>query len=245
MSLPGLRRTAHKPNFSLAILINTADSPFAVGSELDELSRFIQSQRKSTAVGLFYASSDDVQTASPFSTDHAAVAKTLHVTLGFKAANSPSIYLSVSNLIKKWPAPTPRRELLVISSGFDPLFSGLQDPYLDAAIEDAQKAGVVVHTLYSGGSRLGESFRGDVAQNNLSMLSSQTGGADLYEGILGPVSFGPFLQQLNVILSNQYLLAFTIPPGKNHKGELRTIQVRLEEHHVKISYPQLVFVPGP
>jgi hypothetical protein len=229
----------------LAILINEAEGPVAVGSELDELSQFIMSQRRSTAVGLFYAAYDDVETASPFSTDHAAVAKGLHITPGFLSANSPSIYESISSLIKKWPTPAaPRREMLVIASGFDPLFPDFEDPYLDSAITDAQKAGIVVHVLYSGGQRLGESFNGEIAQNNLDMISSQTGGANLYTGIIPPISFGVFLQRLNVILSNQYVLTFDIPPAKGRKGELRKVEVKLEEHNAKLAYPQEVLVPG-
>ncbi|MGA8366723.1 MAG: hypothetical protein ACLQMT_12785 [Candidatus Acidiferrales bacterium] len=234
-----------RADLQLAILINSADGSAAIGSELRELADFIQSQPKTTAVGLFYAASGTVQTASPFSTDHDAVAKTLHLTLGWRNANSPSIYLSLSSLIKKWPVPASRREVLLIASGFDPLYPGLDDPYLQSAINNAQKAGIQVHTLYSGGARLGQSFRGDIAQNNLSRLSTETGGANLYLGILGPVSFGPFLQNLDGLLSNQYLLTFSAPPSQRHKGEFRSIQVRLEEHNVKLLYPRQVFVPGP
>lgn len=231
-------------DLQLAIVINTADNAVAIGSQLSDLANFIKSQPKTTAVGLFYAVGGTVQTASPFSTDHDAVAKALHLTLGWRSANSPSIYLSLKSLIEKWPTPAPRREVLLIASGFDPLQPGLQNSYLQVAIEKAQKAGIEVHTIYSGGELLGQSFSGSIAQNNLSQLASQTGGAVLYLGIFGPVSFDPFLQQLNMLLSNQYLLTFTIPPAKNAKGEFRGIQVRLEEH-MKILYPPLVFVSGP
>jgi hypothetical protein len=233
-----------RPDLQLAIVINTADNAVAIGSQLDDLASFIKSQPKTTAVGLFYAASGTVQTAAPFSTDHDAVAKALHLTLGFRDANSPSIYLSVKRLIEQWPTPAPRREILLIASGFDPLQPGLDNPYLQVAIDKAQKAGIEVHTIYSGGLALGESFSGDIAQNNLSMLASQSGGAVLYLGIFGPVSFDPFLQQLNMLLSNQYFLTFTVPSPKNGKGEFRGIQVRLEEH-AKILYPPLVYVSGP
>src|SRR5271167_664651 len=128
-----------RADLQLAILINSADGSVAIGSELRALADFIKSQPQTTAVGLFYANYGTVETASPFSTDHAAVAKALHITLGWRGANSPSVYISLENLFRKWPVPASRREVLLIASGFDPLYPGLQNPYLQGAIEKAQK----------------------------------------------------------------------------------------------------------
>lgn len=233
---------SNRPDLQLAILINCSENTTTLGSEIGELSNFIESQPKTTSVGLFYAVGENVQTAYPFSKDHAAVAKTLRVTLGLRAGNSPSIYLSLNRLIQKWPTPGPRREVLLIASGFDPLYPDLEDPFLQDAMAKAQKEGVLVHTLYSGGAVLGNSFDGDIAQNNLSQLASQTGGATLYLGIVDPPSFQPYLRELNALLSNQYFLTFNIPPAKN--GESQGIQVHLEEH-MKILYPPRVFVSAP
>ena len=236
--------TGAHSDMQLAILINSADGPVADGNELRELAEFIESQPKTTAVGLFYGVGETIDTASPFSTDHAAVAKALHLTLGPAIANSPSIYLSLRSLIQKWPAQATRREVLLVASGFDPLDSGLLDPYLDSTMDSAQKASIEVYTLYSGGARLGETFDGGIAQSNLRKLSGQSGGADLYTGILTPVSFGPYLDNLNGLLSNQYLLTFSAPPSKAPRGALRSIRVHLEDHRVKVLYPQQVLVPG-
>jgi len=240
-----VRARGPSAHIQLAILIDNSDGIISVGSQLDELARFIEAQPPHTEVGLFYATAESAQTAAPFSTDHHAVAQALHLPLGWRNANSPSVYLSLSNLIRKWPGTAPRREVLLICSGIDHLHPGIESPYVDSAIEDAEKAGVVVHTLYSAGERLALSQEGNVAQMNLTQFADGTGGAILYQGLMTPVSYGPFLEQLDLSLKNQYLLTFAMEPAKKAKGELRPIRIRTEQHGLKLSYPQEVFVPSP
>ncbi len=189
----------------LALVIDNSASELGVGSQLGDIARFIRSQSGNTAVGVFYAVNGTVQVASTFSTDHDAVAKTLRPPLGVAAGDSPSIYVSLSDLVKnRWKPSGGRREVLLISDGVDGLDPGPDSLYVHNAIEDAQKAGVVVHTVYTGSSlRFAATFRGQYAQSNLEELTSGSGGFGFYEGITPPVSYNPFLQQLNQVLQNQ------------------------------------------
>jgi len=234
-----------KTGLQLAILIDNSASQFGVGSQLNDLAGFISLQSKSTAIGIFYAENGTVQTAANFSTNRDAVAKALRLPFGPRAGDSPSVYLSLSELVKNhWPATGARREVLLISSGVDRLDRGPDSPYVAAAIEDSQNAGVVVHAIYTDGVRFGETLRGQFAQNNLVQLADQTGGYNLFEGISTPVSFAPYLQQLDMVLHNQYLLTFAIDRSNKKKGELRPIEVRAEQHNVQFKYPKQVLVPG-
>jgi len=227
----------------LAIVIDNSASQLGVGSQLGDIAGFISLQSKSTAVGVFYAVNGTVQTGSNFSTDHAAVAKTLRLPAGPRAGDSPSVYLSVSDLVKnRWPATGARREILLISSGIDRLDQGPQSPYVAASIEDVQKAGVIVHAIDTEAGRFGRSLRGQFAQSNLAMLTVGSGGYNLYEGILAPVSFSPYLKQLDMILHNQFLLTFAIAPSQKSKGELKPIEIRTEQRNVRLKYPQQVLV---
>lgn len=226
----------------LAILIDDAVSSM-LGNQINDLKDFITSQAPDTQVGLFYAEHGSAVPAANFTTDHQAVAQKVRLTLGRRNGDSPSIYLSVSDLVKRWPSADARREALVISSGTDILDPHTQDPYFDASVEDTQEAGVVIHTIYAGGNRFGQSFRGMISQSNLAQLTSQSGGDAFFEGTGTPVTFSPFLKQLDTVLQNQYLLTFTPPPGAR-SGQLRPIEVRTEQHNVKISYPRQVRVPA-
>lgn len=234
-----------KAPLQLAIVVDNSASQVNVATQLGELRAFVRQQSRSTAVGIFYAMNGTVQVASNFTSDHEAAAKTLRMPLGLRAGESPSVYLSLSDLIKsKWPVTGARREVLLIASGVDQMDRGPQSPYVDAAIENAQKAGVVVHAIYVDGVRFGETIRGQFAQDNLVRLAQGTGGYDLYEGITTPVSFAPFLNQLNMILHNQYLLTVGMPGTDKTKGELKPLDLRLEQRNVDLKYPRQILVPA-
>jgi hypothetical protein len=234
-----------KAPLELAIVIDNSASQLGVGSQLRDIAGFMSLQSKSTAIGVFYAANGTVQTASNFTTNHEAAAKSLRLPFGLRAGESPSTYLSLSDLVKnRWPVTGARREVLLISSGVDRLDRGPESPYVASAIEDSQKAGVVVHAIYTDGVRFGETLRGQYAQTNLVELTNQTGGYNFFEGISTPVSFSPYLNQLNMVLHNQYLLTVGIAPSDKSSGELRPLELKLEQRSVELKYPKLILVPG-
>jgi hypothetical protein len=231
-----------KSAVQLAILI---DDLVNINSQLNDLRAFISAQPKDTSVGLFYARNGVTQQVSPFSTDHDAVAKQLRITLGYAGA-STSIYLSMMSLISGWQPTGARREILVIADGIDRFRGDPNSPDVALTIERAQKAGIMIHTLYArGGDRLGRNFfRSGYGQSNLSQLTDATGGESFYQGFDTPVSFTPFLNQLDLILHNQYYLTFTTPRSTKKKGELRRFKVSTEQQNVEISAARLILVPG-
>jgi len=188
-----------------------------------------------------------VQPASQFSNDHEAVAKTLRLPLGNFAAYS-SIYLSTMSLIKGWPeAPGVRREILLIADGIDrfrgdPFSPDIQNTYLAA-----EKAGVILHTLYASGvGRAGHNmFRVNYGQSNLAQITDKTGGYSFFQGLQTPIAFAPFLEQLDTILKNQYFLSWNTKRPTKGKGELRTYRIKTELRDIDISSPDQVWVTGP
>ena len=235
-----------KAGLLLAIVIDDADTT-DVASQLGDLRNFVTAQPKTTNIGVFYASNGTIQTASQFNQDHEAVAKTLRMPLGYTGAYS-SIYLSVMNLIKGWPATGARREILLIADGIDRFRGDYPlSPDVDATVDNAQKAGIMIHTLFANGvGRAGRnSFRVSLGQSNLSRISDATGGESFFQGFQTPVSFSPFLQQLDMVLKNQYWLSYATERSKKAKGELRKFRVRTEQKEVELSSADRIFVPGP
>lgn len=232
-----------KAGLELAILIDDGSD---FGSHLDEVRRFIQAQPKTTSVGLFYASRGMTLTIAPFSADHDAVAKKLRITLG-PSGTSTSIYLSLIDVLKKLQSMPGRREVLIIGDGHDRLRGDLpESPDVIGSIESAQKVGIVIHTLYARVGRLGRtSFRLTLAQSNLTREAGETGGQAFFQGLETPISFTPFLDQLDMVLHNQYWLTFTTPRSTRLKGELRSFKVTTEQRNISITAPSEVFVPGP
>jgi hypothetical protein len=230
----------------LAVLIDDNDSPTAIGQHFNEIKDFITSQPSTTQVGIFYATAGAAQVAAPFDANHAAVAQKLRLTLGPAAGTSPSVYLSLEDLISHWPANGMRHEVLMIASGIDRLSPGIDSPYVASAIKSAQTSGVVIHSIYTGGPRLANSpFRMEVAWRNLDQLTGGTGGQTFFQGSETPVDFVPIFRQLDAVLKNQYLLTFTTPRSEKKNGEMREIQVRTEQRDVKLYHVNQVFVPGP
>ncbi len=225
----------------LAILI---DDGINLGPHLQELRHFVATEPNSAAIGIFYASNGMTVTAAPFSTNHEMEAGKVRVTLGPGSA-STSVYLSLIDVMKKMQSLTGRREILLISDGHDPLRGDLQDPDVDRVISSSQKSGIVIHTLYSTVGRRGRGlFRQGLAQDNLIKVSSGSGGQSFFQGFDTPVSYTPFLDQLDMVLHNQYFLTFATPPSTRKKGDFRSLKVTTEQRNVSITTQTEVFIPG-
>jgi hypothetical protein len=235
----------NKATLELAIVIDESDSP-DLGIQFNDIIAFIKSQPKTTGVAIFYASNGTVQAVSQFSTDHDAVTKALRMPFGRGAAYS-SIYLSLMDLIKRWPVTGARREILLLADGIDRFRGDPFSPDVAAAVEKSQKAGIIIHTLFASGvGRFSRNFyRVNLGQSNLAQLSDGTGGESFYQGLQTPISFAPFLQQLDMVLKNQFFLTYATERSKKKDGELRSFRVQSEQRDVDISHASKVFVPGP
>jgi len=233
---------------ALAILIDES-AGFSLGPQLNDIRRFINEQPPSTMISVGYMQNGTVNVATDFTKDHAAAAKAIRLTQGyFGAEGSP--YLSLSAFIKGWHSNSPvaRREVLMITSGIDNVYMGtIDNPYVDAAIQDAQCAGVVVFSIYTpSAGHMGHSYyRTSWGQNYLSELSEMTGGESYYlMGPQAPVSFWPYLKKLNEQLPDQFLLSFVPKPEK--KGGLQSVKVTSEIHDVDFLHQEKVCVePSP
>jgi len=131
----------------------------------------------------------------------------------------------------------------MITSGIDPDYgAGPSNPYLDRAIEAAQRAGVVVHSIYfSGAGHFGHSFwQINWGQNYLSQLAEETGGEFFGLGTSNPVSFVPYLNELNQHFRGQRVLTF-LAQGK---PGFRRVKLKTEIPHVTLVGPSKVYVPG-
>ncbi len=184
-----------------------------------------------------------VQIAQNLTADHAQAAKALRLPLG-DPGTSASPYFSVTDLIKRWPEAPVRREILMISDGVDRFYgSGPNDPYVDSAVEAAQKAGIIIYSIYSPGvGHYGHSlWRVNWGQNYLAQISDQTGGESFYYGFGPAVSFVPYLDDLSHRLTHQFLVAF-IPKPENKPG-LRPVKFRTEVPNAELVGAERVYVP--
>jgi hypothetical protein len=132
----------------------------------------------------------------------------------------------------------------MVSSGIDPDYgSGPDNPYLNAAIDTAQRAGIVVYSIYySGAGRSAHAYRQLFwGQNYLAQLSEETGGELYYLGTENPVSMAPYLDDLSGRLNSQYLLTFLARP--ENKPGFQNVKIGTEHPHVNLVGPAKVYVP--
>ncbi len=215
-----------------------------LGLQLNDLGDFIREMPASARVGVFYSSNGGVQVASDFTPDHAAAAKALRMPLGTGGAFS-SPYLALMDLFKRWPETGNRREILLVSSGID-RFRGdyPSSPDVQSTIEQAQRAGIMIHTIYASGvgREARNLFRINYAQGNLAQIADGTGGEAFFQGSYTPIDYAPYLKELQMVLNNQYLLTFLAKPGK--KAELQRFHVNTEVPGVELSAPASALVPA-
>jgi hypothetical protein len=223
----------------LFMVLDDSSDP-AIGLQFDDLRSFMNAQPATIAFGVGYMRYGTVDIVQALTEDHAQAGKALRLPSG-----SPNLspYLSVSDLIKKWPESLARREILLISSGIDRLYGGPNDPYLTEAIERAQRAGIQVYAMHaSTRGHFGHShWRLYWGRNNLAQLAEETGG-ESYIPEIQTLSFKPFLDQFADRLQHQYELAFLAMPGE--KAGYERIRVETEVPNVDLVAADKIYVPS-
>jgi hypothetical protein len=232
-------------SLELVVLLDDG-SNISLGSQLGDLRQFVISEPTSTKIGIAYMQNGIARMEQNLTSDHALAAKALRLPLGISGINA-SPYFSLSDLIKQWPQSTARREVLMVSDGIDRYYgsSDLQDPYLAAAIEDAQRAGVVVFVIYTPGvGHYSHSYwRTYWGQIYLSQVADETGGESYYIGFTGaPVTLIPYLDDLAQRLTSQYLLTLSAKPQK--KNGLQPVKVITEVPNAELFSADRLYISG-
>lgn len=219
--------TGDRAPLELVILIDDASSA-NLGTQFDDLRKFINSQPATTKIGVAYMQNGVAKIEQELTNDHAQATKALRIPMGIAGAEA-SPYFSITDLVKRWPASNARHEVFMVTDGIDRYYGGndLQDPYLDEAIDSANRAGIIVSAIYNpdvghfGHSRW-LTYWGQIY---LSELAEKTGGEMYYFGFTGaPVAFAPYLDEFAQRLQHQYFLTFLAKVPKKSGWQ----QVRLK-----------------
>jgi VWFA-related protein len=231
------------PRSALQLVVLLDDSSRGnLGLQLNDIRNFLTALPPNAQVAIGYMRNGSPNLVQNFTTDHAQAAKTLRLPTGSAGING-SPYFCLSALVKHWPAPDSnvRREVIMVTDGVDRYSGGRFDPsnpYVQAATSDAQKAGVIVYSIYyRGAGRADRSFVvTDGGQNYLTQVSNDTGGKVYLEGFGNPVSFAPFLSDLQHKLQNQYELTFAYTA----KAGLQSMRVKTSQPNTSLEYPARV-----
>ena len=236
-----------RAGLELVILID-GSARTSLGRQMGDIEHFVQGLPPTTSVAIAYMQNGSAVFSQPFTTDKAQALKSLHLPNGSAGSNA-SPYFCLSNLSKTWPSNNRdnRREVVMVTDGVDPynLRFDPDNPYLQSAINDSIRAGLIVDSIYwhDDGRYDSGVYQSNAGQSLLNIVSQATGGKSYWQGTGNPVAFAPYLDDLGRRLQNQYELGFVA--SAKSKPEIVNLKVKLTMPNTKIDAPQkVVIVPG-
>jgi hypothetical protein len=237
------RLTGDFADMQLFVLLDDSTRSFSLGNHLSELKTFLESLPATTQVAIGYMRNGTFGLAQPFTTDHQKAASALRLPVAMPGENG-SPYFALSDLAKHWPSneSTDRRAVLMMTDGVDRYYNTgtINDPYVDEAIHDALKDGMLVYSIYLRGAGLyGRSGAvTNFAQSRLIEVSEETGGHAYFQGFTDPVTISPFLSDFKNRLENQYQVTIEVL-SKN--GD-QPVKLRTEVPGLRIEAPTHIYV---
>lgn len=226
-------------NDALELVVMIDSGARNMGRQFEEIGQFIQNQGPHTKVAVGYMQNGRTAMAGPFSADHKQVLSEVHLPVG--PTTNP--YFSLSDLAQNWPSQDrrARREVVLLSDGVDPNNRRFdpEDPYVEAAMKDSVRAGLVLFTIYWRNGPEGD-ISTNGGQSLLDELSQATGGYSYWSGTGNPVSFQPFFEDVMRRFDNQYGLEFTAKLDR--KPTVETLKLKVEGLGLQVTAPQQVFV---
>ena len=225
---------------TLAVLIQDDLVP-SVANEIKPLAAFIRNLPKGSRVMIGYLRTGSLQVRQKFTSDLEKAANSLRAPNGSASVGPYNPYVEVVEALRKFEAqPLGRRAILLVSDGLD-ISRGVessaptQSVDLQRAVNESQRRGVAIYGFYSPtfASAANRTLAGN-AQSSLLRLSNETGGMAFFQGTGAPVSFEPFIRELDVSLQKQAALTFL--STHLNKG-FHKIEVKSVTPGVRIAFP--------
>ena len=225
---------------TLAVLIQEDLVP-SVGNEIKDLAEFIRKLPKNSRVMVGYLRTGSLQVKQRFTNDLEKAASALRPPTGFANTGPYNPYVEVIEAVKRFESqPWGRRAILLVSDGLDisrgvDSSSPTRSVDLQRAINESQRRGVAIYGFYAP-TLVAAANPALVsnAQSSLLRLSNETGGLAFFQGTGAPVSFQPFIRELDISLQKQAALTFL----STHLGKgFHRIEVKSSTPGVRIWYP--------
>jgi hypothetical protein len=228
----------------LVVLID-GSARSSIGTQNSEIESLIRQLPTGSKSALAYMQNGRAAFAGALSSDSAQVLKGLRLPGGSPGENG-SPYFCLSDLAKHWPSSdrSARREVVMITDGIDnysPRFDP-EDPYVQSAIKDSVRAGLVVYAIYwADTGRMDNALNlSSGGQNLLQMVADATGGVNYWNGIGNPVSFQPYFKDLLERFDHQYRLSFSAE--LKGQAEVSSMKFNIAGPAAQITAPHKVFV---
>lgn len=225
---------------TLAVLVQEDVAP-SIGNEIKGMANFIRELPKGSRVMVGYLRTGSLQVKQKFTTDLEKAAKALRPPSGFVGAGPFNPYIEVIEALKKFDSqPLGRRAILLVSDGLDisrgtDTSGPTQSVDLQRAVNESQRRSVAIYGFYAPtAAAAGNAILAANAQSSLLRIATETGGHAFFQGTGVPVSFDPFIRELDVALEKQVALTFL--STHMNKGFHR-IEVKSATPGVRVTFP--------
>jgi VWFA-related protein len=222
---------------TIAVLIQEDLEP-SIGTEIKALANFIRKLPKNSRVMVGYLRTGTLQVKQKFTNDLEKAASSMRPPAGFASVGPYNPYVEVIEALKKFESqPQGRRAILLVSDGLDisrgvESSSPSQSIDLQRAINESQRRGVDIYSFYAPTQASPPLVNN--AQGSLNRISEETGGEAYFQGTGAPISFEPFIRELDISLQKQAALTFL---STHLKKGFHRIEVKSATPGVRVSYP--------
>lgn len=232
------RSRAENP-ITLAILIQD-DLVSSISNETKGIANFVRRLPPGSRVMIGYIRTGTLDVRRKFTTDLEKAAKSMRSPMGLASASPYNPFVEVIEGLRRFDSqPLGRRAIMLVSDGLDTSrgvdsSSAGQSMDLQRAINEAQRRSVAIYSIYAPSANGSGSMLGSNGQSCLERLSSETGGRAFFVGMGAPVSFDPFLKEIDASISMQ--IALTYLSTHSSKGFHR-LEIKPLERDVEIRHP--------
>src|SRR5947207_3813116 len=210
----------------------------SIGTETRSVAAFVRRLPNGARVMIGYIRSGSLDLRRKFTGDLERAASGLRPPLGLASAGAFNPYVEIIEALRRFDSqPAGRRALIVVSDGLDVSrgvdSSPTQSLDLQRAITEAQRRSVAIYSIYAPSAAAVPQLLAANGQSCLEKLSDETGGAAFFQGTGAPVSFDPFLKEINASLGRQIALTYlsTHTAKGFHKLDIKPLERDIEIRH--------------
>ena len=236
--LLSIRPPSESP-MTLAVLIQDDLVP-SVSAEARNIGTFIRNQPGGSRVMVGYIRQGTLDVRRKFTNELQRAAESVRPPQGFASASPFNPYVEIIEGLKRFDSqPLGRRAMIVITDGVD-VSRGIdssapsQSLDLQRAITEAQRRSVAIYSIFA--PAVGSPSSASITLNGqscLERLSNETGGKAFFQGFSAPVSFDPFLKEIDTLLGKQVALTYLSTHTNKgfHKLDIKPLEKDIEIRH--------------
>ena len=232
------RRSRVDSPMTLAFLMQD-DLVSSVSTEARTVADFIKNQPGGSRAMMAYIRQGSLDVRRKFTNELDKVAQSVRPPLALASASPYNPYVEIIEGLRRFDSqPLGRRAMIVVSDGLDvsrgvDSSSPAQSLDLQRAITEAQRRSVAIYSIFVPSAASTGQVLNLNGQSCLQRLSSETGGRAFFQGNSAPVSFDPFLREINELLDSQIALTYLSTHTNKgfHKLDIKPLEGDVEIHH--------------